>query len=165
MNPCRTRPLPWTGDYWDGLGNQITMLAYANPRRSTATNDSEPTVMASSRFNKNDRTITFECWPRFADVRQGDAAQFPGWPITVKWRDNDGRHVVGELPELTSTWGDRPVVQVIHEQTNEVLYTVRWPTNRVRLPVYAEGTYTVRLGQNSPGETTVGGLKIDAATP
>lgn len=24
-------PLPWTGDYEDGLGNPLTMLAYANP--------------------------------------------------------------------------------------------------------------------------------------
>ena len=27
-------PLPWTGDYFDGLGNRITMLAYANPGRT-----------------------------------------------------------------------------------------------------------------------------------
>ena len=24
-------PLPWTGDFKDGLGNPIRMLAYANP--------------------------------------------------------------------------------------------------------------------------------------
>jgi hypothetical protein len=24
-------PLPWTGDFKDGLGNLISMLAYANP--------------------------------------------------------------------------------------------------------------------------------------
>ncbi|MFM1871271.1 MAG: hypothetical protein RL398_693, partial [Planctomycetota bacterium] len=30
-NPVPGSPLPWTGDYEDGLGNKITMLAYANP--------------------------------------------------------------------------------------------------------------------------------------
>jgi len=30
-NPIEGSPLPWTGDYEDGLGNKITMYAYANP--------------------------------------------------------------------------------------------------------------------------------------
>ena len=30
-NPIPASPLPWTGDYEDGLGNKITMHAYANP--------------------------------------------------------------------------------------------------------------------------------------
>lgn len=28
-------PLPWTGDFEDGLGNLISMLAYANPEDPT----------------------------------------------------------------------------------------------------------------------------------
>ena len=30
-NPVQGSPLPWTGDYLDGLGNRISMMAYANP--------------------------------------------------------------------------------------------------------------------------------------
>lgn len=30
-NPVPNSPLPWTGDYLDGLGNKISMMAYANP--------------------------------------------------------------------------------------------------------------------------------------
>ena len=30
-NPVAQSPLPWTGDYLDGLGNRISMMAYANP--------------------------------------------------------------------------------------------------------------------------------------
>ena len=30
-NPVPNSPLPWTGEYLDGLGNKVTMLAYANP--------------------------------------------------------------------------------------------------------------------------------------
>lgn len=35
------------------------------------------------RFNKANRTATFECWPRNTDVTQADALQFESWPITV----------------------------------------------------------------------------------
>ena len=31
-NPVAESPLPWTGDYLDGLYNHITMIAYANPK-------------------------------------------------------------------------------------------------------------------------------------
>jgi hypothetical protein len=81
-HPVKGSPLPWTGDYRDGLGNRFRMLAYANPADRT-----DPRQRADGygvvRFRKSDRSVTFECWPRFADVRQGDAAQFPGWPQTV----------------------------------------------------------------------------------
>ena len=30
-NPVLNSPLPWTGDFKDGLGNKISMMAYANP--------------------------------------------------------------------------------------------------------------------------------------
>ena len=82
-NPVDGSPLPWTGDYRDGLGNPFRMLAYANPG-----DRSDPTQRADGygivRFRKSDRRVTFECWPRFADVRQGDAEQFPGWPQRIK---------------------------------------------------------------------------------
>ena len=34
-NPVPKSPLPWTGDYEDGLGNKISMVAYANSRLMT----------------------------------------------------------------------------------------------------------------------------------
>ena len=33
-NPVPDSPLPWTGDFKDGLGNRISMMAYANPPKS-----------------------------------------------------------------------------------------------------------------------------------
>ena len=38
-------------------------------------------------------------WHRFADVKGGDK-QFPGWPITFKMEDNDGRKATHHLPDL-----------------------------------------------------------------
>jgi len=97
-NPMPGSPLPWTGDYIDGFGNKITMVAYANPDRArtgiTAGNK-EPNNQIGPlegwadgwglvRFHKKSGEVTFECWPRFADVTRPGARQFPGWPVTVK---------------------------------------------------------------------------------
>ena len=56
------------------------MYAYANPE-----NPSEGGGFGLIRFNKTTREVTFECWPRDVFVlEKGSAAQFPGWPFTVK---------------------------------------------------------------------------------
>ncbi len=151
-------PLKWTGDYRDGLGNRITMLAYANPEDRTD-ELKRADGFGVVRFDKQNRTITFECWPRFADVNQGDTAQFPGWPITVNMRDNDGRSPVGHLPELVVSGASQPVIQVKNEQGGEILYTVRAASQRFRPPVYADGTYTVKIGRDRPDLKTATGLK------
>lgn len=152
-NPVKNSPLQWTGEYEDGLGNLMRMIAYANPEDRT-----DETKRADGhgivRFNKLDRTITFECWPRFSSVDKGDEAQFPGWPITIKMQDNDGRKVFGYLPELRFRGAKSPVVQVIHDATGEVLYTVRTQGDRFRPPVYAEGTHTIKIGRDKPNQIT-----------
>lgn len=149
LNPIPESPLPWTGDYKDGLGNKISMVAYANPpdiRDERQRGDGYGLV----RFNKRTRQITFECWPRFCKVKGGDKGQFPGWPITIKESDNDGRRVVGWLPELVFETGLRPVVQVIDEASNEVLYTVRTSGNRFQPRVYSDGRFGVKVGLDRP---------------
>jgi hypothetical protein len=151
-------PLPWTGDFEDGLGNSIRMLAYANPQNRMDENK-RADGYGLVRFNKQDRTITFECWPRFANVRDGDQAQFPGWPITVRMQDNDGRTPVGWLPELEIRGSESPVVQVIAEATGETEYTVRAAQSRVRLPVYSPGSYTVKVGHDRPDRKVLTGLQ------
>lgn len=71
--------LPWTGDYYDGFRNMITMHAYANP--DTPAFGSGYGLI---RFQKPRQEVTFECWPRNANVTEPGAQQFDGWPITVK---------------------------------------------------------------------------------
>lgn len=70
--------LPWTGQYLDGFNNKITMHAYANPE-----NEASGSGYGLIRFKKGEKTVTFECWPRTADVKSNSAEQFPGWPLTV----------------------------------------------------------------------------------
>lgn len=153
-NPIEGSPLPWTGQYEDGLGNPIRMIAYANPEDRT-----QETLRADGyglvRFRKSERSIEFECWPRFTDVTKEDAEQFPGWPVTIQSQDNDGRTVRGYLPELKFTNADSPVVQVINEATQEVLYTVRVQGNSFRPPVYDSGNHRVRVGQDSPEQMVI----------
>jgi hypothetical protein len=150
-NPVPNSSLPWTGDYLDGLGNHIRMLAYANPPdRSDVQKRGDGYGII--RFHKTKQTVTFECWPRFSDVRQGDTGQFPGWPVTFSMRDNDGRKPTGWLPELHFPKSDSAVVQVVDESTGETLYTVRTPSNRFRPPVYSNGPFTLKVGQDRPVE-------------
>ncbi len=156
-NPVADSPLPWTGDFLDGLGNKISMMAYANPP-NRQDEQQRGDGFGCVRFNKKTQVVTVECWPRFADVDDGDKAQFPGWPITFDYRDNDGRKPVGFLPELVVNGVDRPVVQVIEKATGEILYTVRATSNRFKPPVYSKGEHTVKVGKEKPDGTTVEGL-------
>jgi hypothetical protein len=71
--------LPWNGRYLDGFNNKITMHAYVNPD-----NPSNGAGFGLIRFNKENKEVTFECWPRDVDVSAPEAKQFPGFPLTVK---------------------------------------------------------------------------------
>lgn len=156
-NPVPGSPLPWTGDFTDGLGNKISMLAYANPADIT-----DPKQRADgyglARFDKTKRTVTFECWPRFADAGAGMKGQFPGWPITVAVADNDGRKPVGWLPELAIEGADDAVVQVIEEKSGDVVSCTRIVGRRYQPAVFAKGTYTVRVGRDRPDGAELRGL-------
>ncbi len=81
-NPVEGTALAWTGNYRDGLGNPFRMLAYANPG-----DPDDPKKRGDGygivRFRKSARTVTFECWPRFVNLTDGDSAQYTGWPRTV----------------------------------------------------------------------------------
>jgi hypothetical protein len=153
-NPVPGSPLPWTGDYRDGLGNRLTMMAYANPTDLTDERR-RGDGFGIVRFAKGTGRVTFECYPRFS---QGE--QYPGWPIEVDADANDGRTPVAWLPTLVVEGVTRPVVQVVAGD-GEVLYTVRARDARVSLPVYAEGRYTVRVGRDRLDGVTL--ADVDAA--
>jgi hypothetical protein len=88
-NPVPASPLPWTGDYEDGLGNKISVAAYANPGDVTDEKQ-RGDGYGIARFDFADQTrgadgtLTFECWPRFPRIgSDGAATQYPGWPVRV----------------------------------------------------------------------------------
>ena len=156
-------PLPWTGDYEDGLGNKITMMAYANPQYATKAQlmehrESRGDGYGLIRFHKPERSIAFECWPRFSDPREGDQAQFAGWPIRFMMEENDGRKPIGYLPTIRSEQDD-PVIQVVHEESGEIVYTRRVLGREFKAPVYRRGNYIIKVGENRPDQWTKSGLQ------
>jgi hypothetical protein len=152
-------PLPWTGDYTDGLGNMMHLMAYANPD-DVKDEKKRADGYGIVRINKARRVVTFECWPRFSDAKAGDKAQFPGWPITVDMNDNDGRTAKAWLPKLVFPKDVHPVVKVVSDATGEVISCIRVSGPMYQPPVYANGKYTIFVGRDQPDGVTFD--KIDA---
>ena len=148
--------LEHTGNYHDGFGNKLTMHAYSNPRGKTGEIGSRDDPFAGGaagygivRFNKLNRTIAAECWPRNVDLTDPDSKQYPGWPVTVRQEDNYSRKALAYLPTLQIKGQANAVVQVIHEDTKETVYTVRIKGNTFRAKVFEKGTYTIKVGEGT----------------
>ena len=137
------------GEFHDGLGNKITMLAVANP--TPEENHDKLTTRAAGfgvvRFNIKNRKITIECWPRNVDVASASAEQYPGWPRMIDQIDNYSRKAVAYLPTLRISGADNPVVQVIDQDTDEIIYTLRIKGRRFQPKVFKQGTYTIKVGE------------------
>ena len=139
-----------TGDFLDGFGNHVTVYAVANPMITGR----EPSVLYDRstgygivRFNKPDRTITMECWPRYADPSNPDEKQYPGWPKTISQLDNYGRRAVAYLPTVKLSGMTDPVLQVIDEASGEIVYTLRIKGASFRPRVFRDGVYTLKVGE------------------
>lgn len=167
VNPQLNQP-PFIGDYEDGFHNKLTIHAVANP-----VNDPKPgqfpepvdlhrkaTGYTIVRFNKVDRSIKLETWPRYVDpMDPKTGTQFKGWPITVRQLDNYGRTGVAYLPTLKVSGMGDPVIQVIEEATGEVVYTLRIKGTEFRAKVFARGTYEVHIGEpGTPQMKTLAGV-------
>jgi hypothetical protein len=117
----------YLGEFKDGLDNNITMLAVANP--SPEENHDKLTTRAAGfgivKFNRRTREITMECWPRNVDITAPDSKPYPGWPSTIHQLDNYVRKAVGYLPTIKVQGMRNPVLQVIDEETDEIVYTLR----------------------------------------
>ncbi|MCA9290085.1 MAG: discoidin domain-containing protein [Phycisphaerales bacterium] len=139
---------PWLGDHVDGFGNLVTMVAVANPRASGHEPRDLHDGMAGYgivRFDRPGRSVTFECWPRWAGPSD-DAQQFPGWPVTVAQRDGDGRPALGPLPEIVLRGLADPVVRVTDETTGELIVAFRARGDVLRLPAITAGPFTIDVG-------------------
>lgn len=141
----------YTGRYFDGFGNRITVMAVSNPYLS----GNEPALLHDRapgygiiRLNKKNQQITMECWPRYADPEAPDAEQYPGWPVTINMDNNYGRQARAWLPPLQASGLDYPpVVQVIEEETSEIVYMIRSKGVSFQPKVFRTGTYTVTIGE------------------
>ncbi len=141
----------YTGDYEDGFGNKMTVHAVSNPTFTGKTPSrlyDRATGYGIVRLHKNDRTVTLECWPRLAQPELGDHQQYEGWPITISQQDNYGRKAKGYLPELKIEGLKNPVVQIVNETTNALVYAIRLNTNSFSPKIFdPEATYTIKVGE------------------
>ncbi len=147
----------YTGDYEDGFGNKMTVHAVSNPYISNkfpAELHDRAAGYGIARFNKTDRTITFENWPRWANPSRGDQP-YEGWPVTIDQEENYGRKPAGYLPEFRISGITDPVIQVYNESAKEVVYTVRIKGVNFRPKIFNAGDqYTVKVSDYSGSSLT-----------
>jgi len=159
---------PFSGRYFDGFKNRLTVANVANPDHQAQSPDfPDPVEMHREMpgygiviFDKSQRTISLACWSRVADAISGKP--YPGWPIVVTQEDNYARKAKASLPEIEVKGLDNPVVQIIDERSSEVVYTLRIRGNSYRPKVFRPGKYTVRIGE--PDTNTFRTLKGLIAT-
>ncbi|WPP51811.1 alkaline phosphatase D family protein [Catalinimonas niigatensis] len=155
----------YTGDFEDGFGNLMTIHAVANPRqthREPAIIYDRATGYGIVTFNKEDRTMKIECWPRYVDPEKEPEGQYLGWPITVKQQDNYSRKAVAHLDELQIEGVKNPLLEVINEQSGETEYMLRIKGHSFQPHVFATGNYAVRVSHPESGrEKLLEGLKAE----
>ena len=152
----------YIGRYMSGWGHPITMLAAANPEVikghwQTRTGDFELLQQKRSgfglvRFNTQSRDITMECYPVGAKIKENRKDQYRGWPVTISQRSNYGREIAGYLPKVSSQASENPVLKVIRETDQSLVYAIRLKENVVRPWVFEPGSYTVMIGDPETGE-------------
>ncbi len=137
----------YTGDFTDGFGNKITVYAVSNPVytgiQPSKLYDRAPGY-GIVRFNKNARIITIECWPRH--INPETDVQYRGWPVVIRQQDNFLENATWFLPEIVIEGMRNAVIQVINEENNEIVSTLRLNENNYQPKVLSAGLYTIKAG-------------------
>ena len=95
-------------------------------------------------FNKKERSIKTECWPRFVDVRVNREEQYPGWPITINQYDCYAKEKEYLLPELiVESEKEIPLVKLY--DADELIYAYKPNSNTFQLKTFKEGVHKVIL--------------------
>ncbi len=156
----------FTGDYLDGFGNKFTVYAHTNPRQTNR----EPAELHDRLpgfgvvyFDKDSREITMHNWPRQLDPTDPANAdkQHEGWPRTISQFDNYPQTGTAWLPGLRFQGMEDPVVQVIAEDSGEVLFTVRVNGTGYQPNVPVPGKYTVKVN----GRAFTGVEAVEGSNP
>ena len=152
-NPIKGQP-SYTGEFLDGFQNKITMHAVANPTLPEIEQGGKLSTRAAGfgviKYNKTDRTITFECWPRKVDIADPNQKQYKGWPITISQRDNFNPKNPFYLPTLKLSKADQ-VLTIRNSFTQEVVFSLRIKGKSYQPKVLSEGAYLIEIGE---GENT-----------
>lgn len=140
----------YTGDFFDGFGNRMTVHAVSNPvftgRKPSHLYD-RATGFGIIRFQHDTRDIVMECWPRTSEADIENQQQYPGWPKRVNQFDNYVAMEKYALPRVKVPDLKDPVIQVIDEENGEVVFTVRIIGHVFKPPVAKKGLYTFWIGE------------------
>lgn len=139
------------GDFNDGFGNKMTVLAVANPVFTgllPARLYDRAAGYGIIKFNKTTREIEMANWPRQTNPSEPDAIPYEGWPIRISQDDNYSRKAVAWLPTLEIK-GTKlpPVVKITDETTGELIYAIRAKGYTFRPKVFARGIYKIETGE------------------
>ena len=140
----------YSGDFEDGFGNKMTVLAVSNPYftgREPSRLYDRATGYGIVKFDRESRDIEMANWPRDTDPTTPDAQPYPDWPIRVNQMDQYARSAVAYLPEIEVSGMQDPVVQIVDESNDEVVYTLRIKGQRYVPGVFKMGSYTVHIGE------------------
>lgn len=158
----------YTGSFYDGFRNRITVWAAANPGFKSGKEPSElhdrVPGYGIARFHKKSGEVTLECWPRYVNPDKPESgSQYPGWPKTINMLDNYGRKALGFLPEIIVEGLENPVIQVIREKSGEIVYTIRIRGNSFKPKVFSNEVYKIIIGEPDRDLfKTFSGLKINS---
>ena len=113
------------------------------------------------KFNKSNRNITMECWPRYVDPTKPETgSQYPGWPRTINMVDNYSKKAYKWLRPIKISNHNNAVVQVINEETEEIVYTLRIKGDHFIPKIFEDGTYTIIVSEPDENkEKVINGLK------
>ncbi|WP_010521582.1 metallophosphoesterase family protein [Aquimarina agarivorans] len=146
----------YTGEFLDGFQNKITMHATANPTiQEKKQKGGQLTTTAAGfgviRYQKNDRKITFECWPRNVDITNPKSKQYKGWPVTINQMDNFNITNGYELPTFKLTKKNQVVT--IYNEANELVSSIRVKGDEYQPKTYIKGNFKVVIGEGNSLKT------------
>ena len=149
----RNKNAPYfTGDFLDGFQNKITIKAVANPTSEEIKQGGKLSTRVAGfgiiKYNKPNRTITFECWGRNVDIHDKNSKQYPGWPITISQFDNFSPRNYYELPTIQLS-KENQVVTIRDSETKEVISSVRTKGKSYQPKVLKLGSYVIEIGEDN----------------
>jgi len=156
----------YTGDFFDGFGNHMTVHAVSNPvftaRKPSHLYD-RATGFGIVRFYRDTRDIVMECWPRISEADAENQQQYPGWPVKINQFDNFVAKGKYALPRIKVPDIEDAVIQVIDEENGEIVYTVRIIGHAFKPPLTKKGVYTLWVGEpGTPKWKSFAGIKSDS---
>jgi hypothetical protein len=139
------------GKHKDGFGNLVTVYAASNPTAFTKKSTGRAPLSLHDKMpgygivkmNKQNRTITMECWPRYADPKVD--GQYEGWPKTIGQLENYGRIATGYLPEIRVKGIVDPVLEIMEEHNGAIVYSLRISGSSFKPMVFDQSKYTITV--------------------